>query len=105
MIRAVPSRYNVFIDLSEERKLAYNAYSGALVLLDRNDLGAYAKIEADKQLDPKDPVSAELARSGFVVPEQVDELALLEDEYKKTRFDTRHPILTVMTTSACNFGC
>ena len=105
MVPAVESRYNVFIALSEGRKLAYNAYSEALSLLEPTDIAAFDKIVVEGQLDPTDPVMVELARGGFVVPRDVDELELLETEYRKMRYEARHPILTVMTTTSCNFGC
>lgn len=99
------SRYNVLVPLRGERWLAYNALSGAMGLWDRGDRAMYDAARAGAPLDRTEPGLFELVRSGFLVAPGVDELALLEGQYRAHRFDPGQMVLTLAPTMSCNFGC
>lgn len=100
-----PSRYNVFVPLRHARTLAYNSLSGALALWDDADQAAFARVAGGLPVPPTDPTILQLLQGGFAVAGGVDELGLLEQQYRAQRFDPSTMILTIAPTLACNFGC
>lgn len=99
------SRYNIFVPLMDDRRLVYNAMSGALAVWERADVEAYQAVQDSRSADLDRAPYTDMANGGFIVPEEVDELAVLEKQYVGSRFDDTTMILTLMPTTACNFGC
>jgi len=99
------SIYNHRVPLTEGRVLLYNALSRSLGLLEPNDL---ADLEAlgDQQASPTlTGTMREFVNQGFAVRSDVDELAMVEQLYRQTRFNSRAINFIVCSTLACNFGC
>lgn len=48
---------------------------------------------------------AELAKQGFIVPDEVDENLLVDHLFRRLKYDTPFLQAVVLTTYACNFGC
>ncbi|TFH65576.1 MAG: SPASM domain-containing protein [Candidatus Zixiibacteriota bacterium] len=102
------SRYNLFLDIEEGKKLAFNGVSAAL-----------AEIEADKfpiiQKILDDPSSAETAeekslfsalRHGkYLIDGDTDELTALKVRSRRQRFSKNAYLLTIAPTLACNLKC
>lgn len=102
------SIYNILIPLcGGSDVLLYNTMSLAFAVLnptdwmflDNLDQGLVEKSkEAEILLD-------RLILNGFVVPEDIDELARVEKTYFAMRNDESSLILTIAPTLACNFAC
>lgn len=105
MLRFTRSRYTITVPLTEGRALAYNSLSGGLALLDPEELAAYEACADTTILDETDPTVRALAEGGYLVRHDVDELSILEHQYRSHRFDPNTMILTIAPTLACNFGC
>ncbi|MCA9692723.1 MAG: TIGR04463 family radical SAM/SPASM RiPP maturase, partial [Myxococcales bacterium] len=101
----VASRYTITTPLLGGRVLAYNSLSGALALWGPDDRAAYQRIAAGDHEGAPSVREEALAYGGFIVPRDIDELALLEAQYNAHRYDRSALILTVAPTLACNFGC
>lgn len=99
-----PSRYSITVPLHRGRALAYNGMTGALAVWDAAEVDAFERVR--RQIPVLDTqIFLDLLRGGYVVPSEVDELALLHEQYRMHRFDDRTLILTIAPTIACNFGC
>ncbi|NEN91323.1 MAG: hypothetical protein F6K48_21390 [Okeania sp. SIO3H1] len=70
------SRYNIFVPLHQNRILAYNGMSGGLAVWEKEDYQTYQQVVDGK---PPDNANAlhKLAKGGYLVNDQIDELALL----------------------------
>lgn len=99
------SRYNIFVPLSDERVLVYNSMNGGLAVWEAHEHRTYRRAVAGEPIARADPAVHSLLQGGFLVRADVDELAVLEDQYRAHRFDDRALVLTVAPTLACNFGC
>lgn len=102
------SRYNIFVDTDDGKKLAFNSASSAL-----------AEIEADKyptiQRILNDPTSvsteeerqfyAALCHGKYLIDDEVDEFATLKVRNRQQRFAKAEFSLTIAPTLACNFKC
>lgn len=102
----VSSRYNIFVPLTEERVLAYNARSGSLAVWENTDREIFhrATTKAINWSDDRRLVEP-FVYGGFLVFNDLDELEVLREEYVSSRFDPSIMILTIAPTLACNFGC
>ena len=101
-----PSQFNIFIPMKHGQQLAYNSFSRALSVLEPDDLVSYDKINnLDYQTAGENPTVDGLLNCGFVVPEEVDELALVQEYYQSVRYSSQTVTMTICPTLACNFGC
>ena len=105
MQKFLPSRYSILIPLTHGRALAYNGLSGGFAICDPEERLLYESLDGPTLLDEGEPAVRALAGGGFIVREEVDELAYLEQQYRAHRYDPRSMILTIAPTLACNFGC
>jgi uncharacterized protein len=103
-----PSRYNIFINLEGNRRLAFNSASGTLAEIFPEDdaivrrlLSASARPETAKDQEIYDV----LIEGGYIIDEAVDELEFLKVKNRSRRFDKATFMLTVAPTLACNFHC
>ena len=105
------SHYTHLIPLSDGNGVVYNGRSGALVKLSP---GAFARCGTIiKSSDPGKPLNAtyekedlfkHLVAGNFVVHEDFDELAFIEEQYQRER-QTSQFLLTILPTFGCNLGC
>ncbi|SYZ72588.1 putative Radical SAM domain protein [Candidatus Zixiibacteriota bacterium] len=103
-----PSRYNIFIDLGENRRLAFNSVSATLAEIFPEDLPIVEKL-LQKSARPESPKEKEIfevmLEGGYLVDEGVDELEFLKVKNRSRRFDKATFMLTIAPTLACNFRC
>jgi len=99
----VASRYNIEVPLKQGRRLVYNSLTQAMAVWDREDVEAFDKILAKEPVEPTR--YKDLAYGGFIVNQDVDELKVLEEMYRRVRFNAQHVTLTIAPTMACNFVC
>lgn len=103
-----PSRYNRFVDLEDGVLLAFNSASGALAEIEKEqrervryllDHADEAGTDEDRQL-----VDA-LIEGGYIVPDDLDEIADFRDSSRSRRAQGTTMALTIAPTLACNFNC
>jgi uncharacterized protein len=103
-----PSRYNHFFTLESGVSLAFNSATGALAEIEEQHLPRIrfllerpdgTETEEDKQfLDA-------LVEGGYLVPDGIDEVAVLRSRGIKHRLEGVALVLTIAPTLACNFSC
>lgn len=98
------SRYNIVVPLLGGRALAHNTLSGATALLAPEELSILERPSKSNSADP-DSHFKNLLYAGFLVPNHIDELNLVEREYARQRFDPSVMVLDIAPTLNCNFGC
>jgi uncharacterized protein len=102
------SRYNATVALSSGTTLLFNFVTLRLVALDVRDAAKADRILADPVL-PSRKGEARLTdlfvENGFLVPQNVDEAARLEREYRQSMDAEPVLSLTILPTLACNLGC
>ena len=101
------SNYNFFypFDETEQKLLAYNAFSNSLALIEKEKYDKYINfLETDKEFDDERLVE-DLKKGSFLIEDNVDELALLRYQLYKSRFDSTNFGITIALTSDCNFRC
>ncbi len=98
-----PSRYNFY-----RSGVLFNSLSGALLTLDGQHADVLGRrlmdVRADFEPSADDEFLAVLRRSGFVVPDDADELGVVRERYWRARGETP-AVLTITTTIDCNLGC
>ncbi|HEV7472620.1 MAG TPA: radical SAM protein [Pyrinomonadaceae bacterium] len=105
------SHYTHLIPLKDGNGVVYNGRSGALVKLSP---GAFERCGAIMASTPQgkalsashegDDLFAHLIAGSFVVEENFDELAFIEDQYNRERERSQF-LLTILPTFGCNLGC
>lgn len=99
------SRYNVWVD-REGSHFVYNGISGSLLRVSAADHERLSRFLADPSATDCSPQLLEqMAVGRMLVPDDGDELALLELRYRLSRYDTGHFGLTLVTSLGCNFDC
>lgn len=109
-MRYKKSKYNVEIDhLEDGRILLYNTYSGIFGIMDTDTQAIYNDIDnVDISLitDSEIKKSCEtLIRYGYIVEDNIDELAVYKLERANKRAMSSVLGLTIATTMACNMRC
>ncbi|MGB3508625.1 MAG: hypothetical protein WBA93_05175 [Microcoleaceae cyanobacterium] len=99
------SRYNIFVPLHEGWMLAYNGFSGVLAVWEKQEQETYQFVVDNSLTSLGDPIMRTLMYGGYLVNDDVDELTLLEQQYKAHRFNPGVMTLTITPTLDCNFGC
>jgi uncharacterized protein len=79
--------------------------TGATAIWEPSDVAIFDEISSGKEFDLSNEIVSKMTYGGFVVPEGIDELAILREEYFANRYDPTGMILTIAPTLACNFGC
>ncbi len=97
------SRYNNYVGLSNGDVLGYNAFSRRFALLPHdiaqdllNHTGAICQVS--ETFDS-------LVKAGFIIPDDKDEVSLLDKETIARDFDEGHAEVHVNPTLNCNFRC
>lgn len=102
----VVSDYNITIPLKYGKILAYNAFSGSMVLLESHENDILEQIQRGRNVNGKNrPVVEQLAYGGFIVDKDFNERDKLETEYRLHRYNQNIMTLTIAPTMACNFAC
>lgn len=92
------SKYN-YIYSVDGKYLVYNLLSDAIAVLDNESIGQLSNLQDAELLD-------DFCSVGFVVPEDVDELALVNSRRYATMFGEYETInFTILPTTGCNARC
>ncbi len=107
-----PSAYTIPVELTANGVLLlYNTRSGALLefpLQRRPDVDAVLAEPppgAPDGTSGSDPLVRQLWKAGFLIPDELDELAHMEAQYKRAREGRGQLSLTIAPTVNCNFRC
>ena len=95
-------KHSIFNYINREingQTLLFNTAKETLVELDQKTLDQYERNDLDSD------TQAAMADLGFLVADDVDELASLEFKWKNNFTSSKKLELTVMVTDACNFRC
>jgi uncharacterized protein len=91
--------------------LLFNTRSGALLEFPMARKAVLETLLAEPPAGPvgpetlSDPLVRQLWKSGFLIPDELDELAHMEDRYKRDRESRNNLSLTIAPTINCNFRC
>lgn len=97
------SRYNVWLDVADA-SYVFNGMTGALLRVSRDDRVALAGFLAGKATC-RPTTLLELTRGRMLVPDDLDEFAMLRRRYQASQHDASHLSLTLVTSLGCNFDC
>lgn len=103
-----PSRFNIFVDLDEGRKLLFNSVSGALAELTPESHAQVADIlsaAGTQQMPANKELTEQLTYGGFLVDDEVDEIAELKVADSQRRFGNSLLSLGICPTFECNLSC
>lgn len=98
------SRYNFFYSLDQGRALAYNALANSLLVVGAPLAELLRQLEAAAPFDVNQ-IPPQAVASGFVVPEEFDELLAIRQRSRQLRDAPDSLELTIAPTLSCNFGC
>lgn len=102
------SRYSIIVDeLEDGRKLLFNTFNSSYGIMDNEAQHIFDNIEA-MELDEDSLSNEKLAimiKNGFLVPNKLDEYALVELGKYKSKFDHSTLSLTIAPTLECNMAC
>lgn len=99
------SRYNVWT-WRDGAAYVFNGVSGALPRVARDDHQALRRFLAGEDATGCPPrLLEQLALGRMLIPDDGDELALLELRYRLSRYDPTRFGLTLVTSLGCNFDC
>jgi uncharacterized protein len=102
------SRFNVTVDVEDGRKVIYNSISNVLSVLDQQEAAFYCgsfKKSIDELSQNELGILDNLLINNFIVPADIDEIALLEERYLGARKSPETIIATITPTLNCNFNC
>lgn len=99
------SQFNVFIP-ADNRIVLFNTLYGSISVLDPNEHSSAVAILNGTAADLQDtPLRAQFIAQKHLIPDEVDELALLEGRKRAGIDDTNTLDLIVLPTMNCNFRC
>lgn len=100
------SYYNFFFDFPEQtKKLAYNARSGSLALMDVDKYNSYNDfVQSGKAIDDENLVR-DLQKGGFLIDDNLNELDIMRHELYTHRYSSNHLGITIAPTLQCNLRC
>lgn len=95
------SKYNFFYDFpeQEEKKLAYNALTNSLALMDHEHYKQYKDFISDKIPIKDEKFIDDLKMGGYIIDDEMDELKLLELQLFQNRFNRSVLGLTIAVTA------
>ena len=97
---AMWSRYNFVVPTNDGSAFLYNARTGAVARLSSERI---AQCDGARELD--DEIFSFLLDQEFLVPDDLDEIALIAARHEAARADRTALSITVELTEACNFRC
>ena len=99
------SFYNFEFPFQEgsSQTIFYNSRTNALALLEAENYTQYKAFCEDGTAITDEKFLKDLTYGGFLVDDEIDELALIRFSLLQSRFGNHHLGLTIAPTSDCNF--
>ncbi|MBU1470994.1 MAG: radical SAM protein, partial [candidate division Zixibacteria bacterium] len=104
------SRFNLFFTYDDGTILGYNSRTQSLIECDRKEYQTYEEWSAGSipnglNEQECEQLNSELAKGGFLVEDNADELAQIRAQHNIARFMQRSVGLTIGITHDCNLAC
>lgn len=101
-----PSKYN-FIIQHQGKTLIYNTLNSSLVEINPllTSLLEQERIEVDRFAPFAQGFLREMAKNGFIIDDEIDEIKILKNIFNKARYRSNILELVIAPTMACNFNC
>jgi len=102
------SRFNIFIDTADGKKLAFNSASAALAEITADKYPIIERLlrkNSTPQSEEEKQYYEILVNAGYLVDENIEEVSSLQDENRSQRLSRDTLFLTIAPTLACNFAC
>lgn len=95
------SRYNIFVDASDDHSFVYNAATRAILTVDKELRECLEKNQL--QIDPS--LLNPLKKCGIIVNDDTDELKIHRLKHNIAKYNTNRSSFLIFTTYACNLRC
>lgn len=93
------SNYNFFIDIGEDKIIAYNSLTNGLAIIEYSLFKKFKTNTLSKEEED------DFLKGGFLLEESLDELDIIRYNVQKTRCNSDFFGITIAPTLACNFKC
>ncbi len=99
------SRYNIWADAEDGGSYLFNGISGGLKHLSGDERKAVEAFTRGAYVECSAKLLEDLVRGRMLIPDDTDELKTLSEQYNRSRYDTSHFGVTLITSLGCNFDC
>ena len=102
------SQFNVIERTNEDSMLIFNSYTGALAELNKDYISIFDNLEnlkINELTKSEKEIIDNLAKSGFLVKDNADELLKYQYISEKQRYSIKTLKLVIAPTLECNFSC
>lgn len=99
------SRWLSLVETSGGETLAWSSFSGALAKIDSEFLAVIEALRNRHAIDEGSKLIGEMLRCGFIVRDDVDELAIYGDLVEREKHRANSLKLVIAPTLDCNFSC
>lgn len=103
------SNYNIIYNLTNKTSIVYNTYSGAIIKIPKKIIDKGFFINKNITFNKNDlnnyPFLFLLMNNGIIIPEENNELNLIQQNYNDTLQNNRTLRLFISLTMDCNFDC
>jgi uncharacterized protein len=95
------SRYNLYFPL-KDKYLVYNTLRDSILMVDED---LKTSLEAQNLSDIPPDMGGALRECGIIVPDSLDEKALVTFKYQRGKYSTEYVTVLLLPTYACNLSC
>ena len=99
------SRWLTLTGTHDGKTLAWSSFSGALAKVDSEFLAVIDALRNGRTIDEGSKLIAEMLRCGFIVGDDVDELAIYGELVRREKHRVNSLKLVIAPTLDCNFSC
>ena len=99
------SRFLTLSETSDGKTLAWSSYTGALAKVDDEFLAVIDALKNGQAIDTDSHLVREMLRCGFVVDDEIDELAVYGELVSRAKQKSDTLKLIIAPTLDCNFSC
>lgn len=98
-----PSKYNIIFEHHNDT-YAFNTKNCCLVRVNEEFLSLTREPNNVKDIEYK-KLQKQMYEAGFLVDDNIDELAILEYQHNVAKFNSKKLTITILPTLSCNFNC
>lgn len=98
------SQYNIFIDRNA-LTVCYNAFTDSMLILKKSAYEDFVSLKLDDFSMKHLAVYKGFIDKGFLIPEEMDELAIIRQDYEEEIHHSRTRELMIYPTQDCNLKC
>ena len=99
------SNYNFTVDADDGSMLLYNTRSGAFAAIEPGNKSKVQELLVNPAANMGNDFRNALRQSGFLVPSDINELALVKHRFEHFRNGDKSMTLTMLASENCNFRC